>query len=158
MIEWSDSKLASLDDAQLKVLIENHERLGKDDAPSYFAAKAEQRRRKAGTLDPEKFLAALIVAAKRQETISYGALVAACDADWNQARFYLNHELAYINDISFGRYDVFLSTICTNAEGGVDSSAVKGFAAYLEDKGISVYDAKVAFTMCRDEAFDKFAP
>ncbi len=157
MVEWTESSIAALDDAQLKVLIENHERLGKEDAPSFFAAKAEQRRRKAGTLDPEKIIAALIDAAKCQETISYGALVAACDADWNQARFNLNHELAFINDISFERYGVFLSTVCTNAKGGVDDSAIKGFAAYLEDQGISVDDAKAEFTTRRDEAFAKFA-
>ena len=108
-------------------------------------------------LDPEKIITALVEAAKNRRTISYGELVDACGADWNQARFNLNNELAYVNDLSYQRYGVFLSTISTNKAGAIEQSAVKGFLAYLSDKRIP-YSGRKEFVMeCREKVFERFA-
>ena len=155
-VDWTAEAIAKLNDAQLRELITNHVRLDATDRPSYQLAHEEMRRRNAGMLDPEKIITALVEAAKNRRTISYGELVDACGADWNQARFNLNNELAYVNDLGHKRYAVFLSTICTNKAGQVEESAVNGFLAYLDEKGVSNSGGKSALIACREKVFERF--
>lgn len=134
--------------ADLKTLIENHERLGRLTAPLYLSAKGELDRRTGGSLTLDRTVALIAEAAAKGRFISYKTIADESGAPWNKVHFAMTKHLLAVSELAHSKGWPMLSAIVVNndhlVDGGMNDTTLSGFCACAERLGYEVPD-KAAF-------------
>jgi len=154
--------LATKTDPQIETWIRNHEANGGTAAPLYFQLLEERIRRARAKhkLDFDKSLAHLKQAAVAQVCTSYGALAAASDVTWSQARHQMNGSNGHLDrllDMCHARGLPLLTALCVNqdnvADGELGEDALAGFVIGAKRLGLPVGDARTFHRESRDSCW-----
>ncbi|GGJ56481.1 hypothetical protein GCM10011393_28360 [Sphingopyxis bauzanensis] len=149
-------------DAEIDSWIRNHETKGGTAAPLY-GQLLEERARRTQTkhrLSFDRSLEHLKTAAIDQVCTTYGALAAASDVDWSQARHQMNGTNGHLDrllDICHARGLPMLTALCVNQAGVMDGElgddALVGFASGARRLGLSVSDPREFHHQMRDDCW-----
>ncbi|MBP8232865.1 MAG: hypothetical protein KAY22_11220 [Rhizorhabdus sp.] len=149
-------------DAEIDSWIRNYESKGGTSAPFYGALLEERARRSQAKhkLDFNRSLEHLKRAAIGQVCTTYGALAAASNVAWSQARHQMNGPNGHLDrllDICHARGLPMLTALCVNhdgvADGELGEGALTGFAAGARRLGLAVGDARMFHHQMRDECW-----
>ena len=153
-------KLENLSTDELKILIANHERLGRTDEPSYAAALAESERRSSRTLDPGITRDAILRSARKRSFLTYGDIAKENGVAWSSAYRPIALHLDEVMRRAFRSGEPLITAIVVNEAGrrtGVlDDNSLKGFVDGAGRLGLSVSNPQ-AFLREQQEATFQFA-
>ena len=152
---------SSLTNAGLRNSIENHEDKGQTQTPRYRELVEEDARRHGKKLDFDKSIQHLTDAAKLGRFTTYGALAAASEVPWSQARRLMdgaNGHLDKLLSICHSRGIPLLTAICVNQEGvktgDLNEGALAGFVNGAQRLGLSVIDGHAFLKDCQKQCFE----
>jgi len=154
--------LTAKSDRELNNWIKNHEEQKATGSQLYRDLLLERARRaqEKQLLDFETSLAHLMQAALEQRCTSYGALAAASDVDWSQARHQMNGPNGHLDrllEICHAKGLPLLTAICVNQQnldtGELGEDALAGFATGAQRLGLHVGEPIEFHHKCRDECW-----
>jgi hypothetical protein len=134
--------LSSKTMAELKMILQNHEKSGKTHAASYLAAASELAQRNSGGLTLSKTVDIIRVAAKAGEYLSYKQIAEGNGAVWSK----VNHSMAkHLLEVCVHAHRMgwpMLSAIVVNKKGASDGTmeppTLAGFCACAVGLGFDV--------------------
>ena len=152
--------LASKSMAELKTILENHEKKGKTDVASYHATAAELSKRNSGGLSLDKTIGIIREAAEAGTYLSYKQVAEGNGALWSK----VGHSMSkHLLDVSVHAHRLgwpMLSAIVVNKQnagsGTMLPATLKGFCACAATLGFEVGDPPV-FLQAQQKAVFKAA-
>ncbi len=152
--------LASKSMAELKTILQNHERAGKTGAPSYGAATAEMGRRNTGGLSLDRTIEIIREAAQAGHYLSYQQVAEGNGAVFVKVRTAMTKHLLDVSTQAHRHGWPMLSAIVVNkpnvATGAMEATTLKGFCACAAGLGLDVSDPP-AFLQSQQAAVFKAA-
>lgn len=154
--------IESKTDAEIDSWIRNHETKGGTAAPLYSKLLEERVRRAQARhkLSFDRSLEHLKETAINQVCTTYGALAAASNVDWSQARHQMNGINGHLDrllDICHVRGLPMLAALCVNQSGLVGGElgddALAGFASGARRLGLSVEDPRAFHHQMRNDCW-----
>ncbi len=136
--------LAAKTIADLKTILENHEKKGKTAAPSYLAAAAELSKRNSGGLSLDTTIGLIRDAAAAGSYLSYKQIAEGNGAIWNKVSHGMAKHLIEVNIHAHRLGWPMLSAIVVNkhnaTSGSMEMATLKGFCACAAKLGLDVGD------------------
>jgi hypothetical protein len=137
---------SSLDDTQLKNLIQNYRNQGATDQPLFTEALAEEMRRHGKGLDFDKSFRVIREAARNGRFLSYKELADASGAEWLKVHYSVGNHLGQLVEYAHRKGWPLLSAIVVNKarlrEGTMDDETLRGFINAARSIGYAVTDEK----------------
>ena len=152
--------LAAKSMAELKTILENHEKKGKTDAASYHATAAELSKRNSGGLSLDKTIGLIRQAAETGSYLSYKQVAEGNGAIWNKVSHAMSKHLLEVSIHAHRLGWPMLSAIVVNkqnaASGTMEAATLKGFCACAAGLGMEIGDPP-AFLQAQQTAVFKAA-
>lgn len=151
---------SDLSDADLKTLIQNHERAGQTQVARYRDLVEEHARRFGHGLRVDVSLACLVEAARAGRFTTYGDLAEANNVPWSQARRRMSGAHGHLDNllsVCHARKLPLLTALCVNKEATSDGEmvdeALHGFVKGAQRLGYKVTDERAFLRECQRLCF-----
>lgn len=150
--------VTELDDAQLRNLVGNYQRLGKTGEPAYLAALKELARRTGAGLDFDKTFRAVLKAAKEHRFLSYKELADESGVEWDKVCRAMNLHLGDLIEYAHRRGWPLLSAIIVNKQnlttGHMEPSTLRGFVEAARHLNFVVADEEQFLRAKQEKVFE----
>jgi hypothetical protein len=147
--------LASKTTDAIKTILQNHERIGKTDVPSYRAARDELARRASATLTVDSTVKIISSAAKKGAFISYRHIADKSGVPWNRVHFAMTKHLLEVSRHAHSMGWPMISAIVVNAQhvrdGIMEPKTLAGFCDCARGLGLEV-ETEAAFLKAQQAA------
>lgn len=146
VVRCKQMDMPSLTIAQLRNVVENHERQRAFDRPDYVAALEELQNRQGPHLKIDTTVRSILSAAAERRFISYGDVAKANGCAWQTVRRQIPRHLDLVLGKAHARNAPLITAIVVNEvnrkTGELEDSSLAGFIAGAGRLGISVTDAR----------------